>query len=268
MLAPPGAVVYRLDAMALRIETFDNASGGNTLYKALTHPSAAGQARALVDALCRQPPVAIYDPHGAAAAFHEIFPLGALEIAGVYVQEVAQIGRRILGRAAEPVTALARAGARSLFVAAFDAERIAAQIEPYRPEGAQVFTLDAMRIPSDRLTNRRAYLDPLNFATNFAFFRDAQGLHTRLVTANYWAGYGAGPVTCWLTLFDGDGAVIAEWRRAVRAGSRRDNRDRQPRGPDPLRLAGVCRPAFPPCRRRGRPRCRQIRARHLRRPAA
>ncbi len=219
MLAPPGAVVYRLDAMALRIETFDNASGGNTLYKALTHPSAAGQARALVDALCRQPPVAIYDPHGAAAAFHEIFPLGALEIAGVYVQEAAQIGRRILGRAAEPVTALARAGARSLFVAAFDAERIAAQIEPYRPEGAQVFTLDAMRIPSDRLTSGRAYLDPLNFATNFVFFRDAQGLHTRLATANYWTGYGAGPVTCWMTLFAGDGAVIAEWRQAGGPGA-------------------------------------------------
>jgi len=28
--------------MALRIETFDNVRGGNTLYKALTHPSAAG----------------------------------------------------------------------------------------------------------------------------------------------------------------------------------------------------------------------------------
>ena len=60
-----------------------------------------------------------------------------------------------------------------------------------------------MRIPADRLTNRRSYLDPLNFATNFAFFRDAGGLHTRLVTANYWSGYGAGAVTCWMTLFAG-----------------------------------------------------------------
>ena len=29
-----------------------------------------------------------------------------------------------------------------------------------------------MRLPAERLTNRRVYLDPLNFATNFAFFRD------------------------------------------------------------------------------------------------
>ena len=41
------------------------------------------------------------------------------------------------------------------------------------------------------LTNPRRYLDPLNFATNFCFFRDPDGLSTRLVTANYWAGYGA-----------------------------------------------------------------------------
>ena len=36
--------------MALRIETFDNVRGGNTLYKALSHPHAARAARALVAA--------------------------------------------------------------------------------------------------------------------------------------------------------------------------------------------------------------------------
>jgi len=51
----------------------------------------------------------------------------------------------------------------------------------------------------------------VNFATNFAFFRDANGLHTRLSTANYWSGYGAGAVACWMTLFAGNGAVLAEW---------------------------------------------------------
>ena len=85
--------------------------------------------------------------------------------------------------------------------------------------------------PTTLLTNRRAYLDPLNFATNFVFFRDAEGLHTRLVTANYWAGYGAAdglPAGC--TLFDErrrqaspNGA--SRWTRA-----RRRDRDRQPRG--------------------------------------
>ena len=36
-------------------------------------------------------------------------------------------------------------------------------------------------------------------------------MHTRLATANYWSGYGAAGVTCWLTLFDGDGHILAEW---------------------------------------------------------
>ena len=80
-----------------------------------------------------------------------------------------------------------------MFVAAFDAERlIDAASRLICPQVPRSSASIAMRIPADRLTNRRAYLDPLNFATNFAFFRDTGGLHTRLVTANYWAGYGAG----------------------------------------------------------------------------
>ena len=197
--------------MALRIETFDNIRGGNTLYKALTHPRAAQPGRALVGALMRAAPIAIYDPDGAAEAFNAVFCLDSVEIAGVYVQQVNRIGDPVVGRAAAPVTELAQSRARSVFVAAFDAERMIAQVQPYLPDGAEAFSLDAMRIPADRLTNRRIYLDPLNFATNFAFFRDAGGLHTRLVTANYWSGYGSGSVTGWMTLFAEDGEILAEW---------------------------------------------------------
>jgi len=197
--------------MALHIETFDNTRGGNTLYKALTHPAAAEPARALMDALAQHAPVAIFDPGGAVEAFNAIYSLDQIEIAGAYVQQVAQIGTAVLDRAARPVTELSRCRSRGVFVAAFDAERILAQIRPFLADGAAVFSLDAMRIPADRLTNHRFYLDPLNFATNFAFFRDAGNLHTRLVTANYWSGYGAGAVTCWMTLFADGGEVLAEW---------------------------------------------------------
>src|SRR5689334_46655 len=197
--------------MALRIETFDNSRGGNALYKALTHPAATRSARALLDKLAHYAPVAIYDAGGAVEAFSAIYDLDQIEIAGAYVHEVARIGSSVLGRAAQPVTELARCRAHAVFVAAFDAERAVRHMRPYLPDDAVMFSLDAMRIPADRLTNRRSYLDPLNFATNFAFFRDAGGLHTRLVTANYWSGYGADQVRCWLTLFAGDGRVLAEW---------------------------------------------------------
>jgi hypothetical protein len=75
----------------------------------------------------------------------------------------------------------------------------------------RVSSLDSARLPETLLTNRRQYLDRLNFATNHAFFRDRDGLSTRLVSANYWAGYGASAVSLWVQLFDGDGAVLASW---------------------------------------------------------
>ena len=83
--------------MALRIETFDNTRGGNTLYKALTHPAAARPARALLEALARHAPVAIFDPGGAAEAFNAIYDLDQIEIAGSYVQQVARIGTPVSG---------------------------------------------------------------------------------------------------------------------------------------------------------------------------
>jgi len=197
--------------MALRIDTFDNSRGGNTLYKALVHPHAAAPARALLAGLARAMPTAIVDPEGAAEGFAEIFGLERVEIAGIYVQDAARVGATVLGRRALPLTALAECRARSVLVAGFAADRLIGQLQPYLPADAQTVSLDAMRIPEARLTNRGAYLDPLNFATNFALFRDTGTLHTRLVTANYWSGYGSPAVTCWLTLFDGDGKVIAEW---------------------------------------------------------
>src|SRR5216110_2554076 len=200
--------------MALRIQTFDNIRGGNTLYKALTHPHAAAPGRALVAALAALPPTAIVDPLGAGEGFAEIFGLGGVELAGIYVQNIAQLGKEVLGFRTLPIDELADSGARSVLVAAFDAERLIGQLQSHLPAGAEVLSLDRMRLPDERLTNRRAYLDPLNFATNFALFRDAGGLHTRLTTANYWAGYGSAAVTCWLTLFDAQGAIIAEWSEA------------------------------------------------------
>jgi hypothetical protein len=203
--------------MALRIDTFDNVRGGNALYKALAHPLAATPGRALIARLRRYGKIAIVDPQGAAEGFAELFDLSALDIAGVYVQDVARIGKPALGRMAEGVPALARSAARAVLVAAFDADRLIGQIAPFVPQNCDVFALDEMRIPAERLTNTRAYLDPLNFATNFVLFRDTATLHTRLVTTNYWSGYGSKGLTCWLTLFDGAGQIVAEWSEAPTA---------------------------------------------------
>src|SRR5438270_11695156 len=115
--------------MVLRIQTFDNIRGGNTLYKALTHPHAAAPGRALVAALAARPPTAIVDPLGAAEGFAEIFSLAGVEIAGVYVQDIARVGATVLGHPAAPVTELAISGARSVLIAAFDVDRLLAQLQ-------------------------------------------------------------------------------------------------------------------------------------------
>ncbi len=105
-----------------------------------------------------------------------------------------------------------------MLIAAFDAGRVAARIAHLLPLGAEVVTLDAAKLPDALLTNRARYLDKLNFATNFAFFREADGLSTRLVSANYWSGYGGGGIRLWLRLFDASGMPLATWEQEVPAG--------------------------------------------------
>ena len=197
--------------MALTIETFSSDKGGASFFKALGHPLAAEQARELIARLRAAGPVAIYDPHSLAGAVAEIYDLTALDVAGVFVQSVEDIGANRLGQTAQPVTDLKAADARTVFVAAFDADRLIAHVRHLIPDGAIVESLDAIRLPDDMLTDPTRYLSPLNFATNFAFFRDLDGMHTRLVTANYWAGYGATGVSLWLRLHDRDGEALVDW---------------------------------------------------------
>ena len=120
--------------------------------------------------------------------FPDTVRVEALDVAGVFVQDLERIGDSVLGRTAQPVTDLPESVAKAVFVVAFDAERLIQHIRHLVPDGAEVISLDEARLADDMLTNKRHYLDPINFATNFAFFRDAGGHHTRLVTANYWAG--------------------------------------------------------------------------------
>ncbi|HET7884104.1 MAG TPA: hypothetical protein VFL55_24670 [Acetobacteraceae bacterium] len=199
----------------LNIQTFDNRAGGNVLYKALAHPIAAEAIGRLYDRLAG--PVAVYDPEGIVPALLALYPQ-APTFCGLYVHDVTQVGGERAGHVARALTELPASGARSVLIAAFDADRMRARIAHLLPPGAEVVTLDAAKLPEALLTNRARYLDKLNFATNFAFFRDADGMSTRLVSANYWAGYGGGAIRLWLRLFDASGAVLATWEQEVPAG--------------------------------------------------
>src|SRR3972149_1466320 len=127
--------------MVLNIETFTNPGakgwrpgnnvGGSTLFKALGHPLAAGKAKAV-----------------------------RAQTAGGDVQKVEEAGSRRPGHDAELITALPHAQARTVLIAAFDAKRLADQIRHLIPEGAELLTFDALRLPDDMLSNPRNYLDP------------------------------------------------------------------------------------------------------------
>ena len=204
--------------MALTIETFSNVKGGNSFYKAVSHPLAAPKAAALIERLAGSGAVGIYDPMGLYSGFAEFYDLSALKIRHAFVQDIEQIGRTIAGCPAQPITDLSGAAIDTLLVAAFDPARLIDQIGHLVGDNMTVLSLDHMRLDDALLTNRTTYLDKMNFATNFAFFRDADGLHTRLATANYWADYGASDISLHLILFAEDGTILAEWDEALPDG--------------------------------------------------
>jgi len=198
----------------LRIQTFDARAGGNVIYKALAHPLAAeaiGRLYARLDGAA-----ALYDPDGIADALLAMYPIA---IDSLFVHDVTAVGQIRGGVTARALTDIAGSGARTLLIAAFDAAKIVARIAHMLPADMTVVTLDEVRLPDALLTVRGRYLDKLNFATNFAFFREADGLSTRLVSANYWARYGAAAVRLWLRLFATDGTILATWEQALPAGA-------------------------------------------------
>jgi hypothetical protein len=196
----------------LDIETFDNLRGGNVVYKALAHPLAAEGLARLAARLNAAGPVAIYDPDGIAGPLLALSP--EIDVEGVYVHDTLAVGKIRGGHIARPLTTLAASGVATVLVAAFDAAKAMGRISALLPS-AEVSSLDAARLPERLLSNPKRYLDAVNFATNFVFFRDDGRFGTRLTTANYWAGYGAQSVRFLLRLYDAAGTVLAEWEQGA-----------------------------------------------------
>lgn len=215
--------------MTLNIETFTNAdlskgwrpgnnAGGASLFKALGHPLAAPMGHAIVEKLAERGPVAVFDPTGAIGNFHAYYDLTKLDLEGYYVQRLEDLDGSFLGNDARPISAAAKGKAKAVLVLLFDADKVLPPIRHCFPEDAEIVTLDEMRLPDEMLTNKKNYLDPMNFATNFAFLRDVKGangsdgLHTTVASANYWATHGAKDPKLWLCLFGKDGDVLAQWQ--------------------------------------------------------
>nr|WP_295739017.1 hypothetical protein [uncultured Acidocella sp.] len=198
----------------LDIETFDNLRGGNVVYKALSHPLAA---KALADLAARAGAVALFDPDGIAGPLLALCP--DFEIEGLYVQDTLALGQPRAGYIARPLTELPQARVSTVLLAAFDAAKRAQHLHALLPPGAELVTLDAVKLPEAWLSEPKRYLEPRNFATNFVFFRDDDRFATRLTTANYWAGYGAKEVLFQHILFGQGGQILAEWSQSAPPGT-------------------------------------------------
>jgi hypothetical protein len=199
----------------LDIDTFDNLRGGNVAYKALAHPVAAGLLSRLAASLSEAGSIAIYDPEGIAKLLIALCP--DMAVAGIYVHDTQSVGQLRGGHATRALTTLRTAETRSVLIAAFDADRAAARLAEFAPPGAELLSLDAVKLPARLITNPSRYLDAINFATNFVFFRDDDHFGTRLTTINYWSGYGARSVSLFMRLYDAEGLVLAEWTQDLPA---------------------------------------------------
>jgi len=170
------------------------------LLKALGHPLTSSKMDALIKALAVFKKVVIYDPLGQAAEFEALYDISQLKAVNVPPQDIA---------------GLKNTDADAVFITAFDSPPLAAQIQHLLPSGVKVFSFDDARLPDEFLTNPGNYLDSLNFATNFVFFREEEGHHTRLVTADHWAGHSPKNTGLWCCLFGKDGKVLGQWNEKL-----------------------------------------------------
>ncbi len=205
--------------MSLEIRTFDNKSNsGDPLFKALGHPAMADRVREWIASAAGMGRLAIVDPWGQFSSLAALYDVSALNVEGRYVQRIEDLTpeHRMPGAAApRSLLDLETCEADVVMLAAFDDDHARRSVIPLLREDMPVITFDDLRLEDRFITNARRYLDPLNFATNFALFRAGEGRHSVVRTANYWSGYGAVEPRLLMILFGADGEKLAEWEEAL-----------------------------------------------------
>jgi hypothetical protein len=189
--------------MVLKIKTFANQKPC-TFFKALGHPAV----KDALENLKHKQISAIYDPEGHLYDFLAMTNL--VEPPLIYVQAIEALGPQI-----SLITQIQEDKPEKLLILSFEPEKHLTQMGHLIPPGCEVCSLKELRLPDEKLTDPKNYLSDLNFSTNFAFFREEKGWHTRLKTANYWAKYGSQNVKLWATLFDEEGKILGSWEEDV-----------------------------------------------------
>lgn len=189
--------------MVLNIKTFAHQKPCS-FFKALGHPMVVEK----LEAFKKTHPSAVYDPEG---HFEDFLAMTQMpRPARVYVQAI-----EALTPMTSLVTHITQDKPDDLLILSFNPEHHLNQMGHLLSASCKVRSLHDLRLPDKMLTNPHEYLSDLNFSTNFAFFREERGWHTRLKSANCWAKYGSQNVTLWAILFDEQGKMLARWDEAI-----------------------------------------------------
>ena len=202
----------------LEFTSFSNSvplSAQNTFFKAITHPLAVTKVQALISKLEALKSVVIYDPFLNFPALDSLYSLGNVNVTDIFVQQVTDIGKTLHGKNTKPVDQIGEHLPSAVLLLAFEGDKHLSHFRHLLPESCQIVTLDETKIPEEFLTKKDHYLQPLNFSTNFGFFREQGSEHTRISFVNYWGSYGATSARFWLCLFDEQGTKIAEWEQSM-----------------------------------------------------
>src|SRR3984957_2828763 len=189
--------------MVLKIKTFANQKPC-TFFKALGHPLIAER----LEAFKNNPISAIYDPEGHLEDFLAMTGLPRPSL--IYVQAIEALDSKT-----SLISKIQQDKPQKLLILSFDPEKHLAQMEHLLPSSCEVISLEELRLPNAMLADPKNYLSDLNFATNFAFFREEGGWHTRIKTANYWPKYGSQNLKLWSILFDEKGKKRAHWEEPL-----------------------------------------------------
>ena len=200
--------------MAINIDSFSNVKGGNSVFKAFTHPTVYPKLKKLKKTLESFKRLAIYDPLNLLTSLNEFLSFEKIGGEQIFVQQIERLKNETIARKNAPIDAMNQEHFDAIFIVSFDTAKIEAQIE-HLIDGLDVITLDDIKMDKELVSNPKNYLDPLNFATNYAFFREEGGLHTRVVTGNYWTAYGAKDPYLWLRLFDEKGKVLKKLQTTI-----------------------------------------------------
>ncbi len=189
--------------MVLKIKTFANQKPC-TFFKALGHPLVTDR----FETLKSKKLSAIYDPEGHLDDF--LAMTGQVKPDTLYVQAI-----EALDHGKSLISTMGKDNPPELLILSFEPEKHLEQMGHMIPSGCEVTSLNDLRIPDEMLVDSKNYLSDLNFSTNYSFFREQDGWHTRIKSANCWAKYGAKGSMLWAILFDEHGKKIAEWQETI-----------------------------------------------------